>query len=101
MRACSSGRRAWGCGVGGGFEVGEQGGHGAGEVGFEDGGVDVAFAADGGGVAEALETALTASTMFFLSWVSVSQGSKSRRVMAARTVPAQVRKSLAVKCFGR
>ena len=49
-----------GCGVscGGVGQFFDEGGHGAGEVGVEDGGVDIAFAADGGGVAEALSYGL-------------------------------------------
>lgn len=72
--------------------------HRAGEVVLEDGRVDVAFAADGGGVAEACGDGLNGFNDIFLAWVRVSKGSNSRSIMAARTVPAQVRKSLAVKC---
>jgi hypothetical protein len=39
-------------GRGVGLVVLEEGGHGVGEVGVEDSGVDVALAADGGGVTE-------------------------------------------------
>ena len=70
--------------------------HRAVEVGVDDLGVDVALAADRRGVAQPLGDVLDGADEFFLAWACESNASNSRSASAARTVPAQVRKSLAV-----